>query len=147
MPGPPPKPAAQRRRSSSTATVRLPAEGPSKVPSLPGERKLLASTREWWRTVWRSPMATIYLPADVPALVRLARLIDLECRGDGDGVTRQEIRQLEDRFGLSPLARRRLQWEVDQAAGAGTPPPSKAGSEGRGRKGRVLTLAVDNAAS
>jgi hypothetical protein len=33
-----------------------------------------------------------------------------------------EIRQLEDRFGLSPLARRRLQWEVDRAAGAEAEP-------------------------
>lgn len=61
-------------------------------------------------------MAAVYLDADVPALVRLARLIDQDSRGLADGVTRSEIRQLEDRFGLSPLSRRRLQWEIDQAA-------------------------------
>jgi hypothetical protein len=29
-----------------------------------------------------------------------------------------EMRQLEDRLGLSPLSRRRLQWEIEQAEGA-----------------------------
>jgi uncharacterized protein YerC len=60
-------------------------------------------------------MATVYTEADVPALIRLARFMDLDCRGLADSTTRSEIRQLEDRFGLSPLARRRLEWEIKQA--------------------------------
>jgi hypothetical protein len=66
-------------------------------------------------------MATAYTDADVPALIRLARFIDLDCRGTADGTVRTEIRQLEDRFGLSPLARRRLEWEIKQAEGAVIP--------------------------
>lgn len=143
---PAPKPAAQRRRSNSTQPVHLPATGrDGKPPTLPGSRALLTSTRDWWRTIWSSPMAAVYLPADIPALVRLARLIDLEARGEGDGVTRTEIRQLEDRFGLSPLARRRLQWEIDQATAA-TETQSRSPGKSRDRRRRVLTL-VDDAAS
>jgi hypothetical protein len=111
---------------------------------------MLPYTRRWWRTVWASPMAAAWLDADLPALVRLAQLVDLTARqfeivregpkeiaqGDPivvDGELRvrvvfdspvsaallAEARQLEDRLGLSPLSRRRLQWEIDLAAAAG----------------------------
>jgi hypothetical protein len=88
-------------------------------PELPGAKELLPSTREWWATVWSSPMAVVYLEADVPALARLAVLVDRLERGEGGGGARllAEVRSLEDRFGLSPLARRRLQWEIEQATG------------------------------
>jgi hypothetical protein len=70
----------------------------------------------WWETVWASPMAAVYLEADVPALTRLASLVDQAAAGDVGVKVLAEIRQLEDRFGLSPLARRRLQWEMEQVA-------------------------------
>jgi len=63
-------------------------------------------------------MSQVWLDADVPALIRLARLTDQVNRGEYAGVVLAEIRQLEDRFGLSPLARRRLAWELEQATGA-----------------------------
>jgi hypothetical protein len=63
-------------------------------------------------------MATIWLDADVPALVRLAFLVDTASRGDARGYVLRAIQALEDRFGLSPLSRRRLQWELDNAGGA-----------------------------
>jgi hypothetical protein len=60
-------------------------------------------------------MAAVWLEADVPALVRLAGLVDQVGSGESSAVVLSEIRQLEDRFGLNPLARRRLQWELEQA--------------------------------
>jgi hypothetical protein len=60
-------------------------------------------------------MATTYLPADRFPLIRLARLVDQCGRGEATAAALGEVRQLEDRFGLSPLARRRLQWEIAQA--------------------------------
>ncbi len=68
-------------------------------------------------------MAAVFLPADVPALARAAQLVARAAAGEASATELAELRQLEDRFGLSPLARRRLQWEVEQAAG-----PSKPGS-------------------
>lgn len=97
------------------APVKLPAGSRRRAPALGGG--FLKATREWWATIWASPMAAVYLDADVPALVRLARLVDLQHRGEMTAAVLSEIRQLEDRFGLSPLSRRRLQWEVSQAAG------------------------------
>jgi hypothetical protein len=129
--GPPPKPAAtRRRRNKAPAPVKLPSETPTrKTPTLPGAIRYSKATRDWWATVWASPMATIWLAADVPALVRLATLVELVNQGEATAMVLAEIRQLEDRFGLSPLARRRLQWEVEQAAGAEAKPV--AAQEGR----------------
>jgi hypothetical protein len=131
MTGPPPKPATQRRRRNrAPAPVKLPVETKQrKAPPLPGASRYSKTTRDWWATVWASPMAAVWLEADVPALVRLATLIELLNEGDATAMVLAEIRQLEDRFGLSPLARRRLQWEVEQAAGVEAKPV--AAQEGR----------------
>ncbi len=117
MPGPAPKPPGQRRRRNKGPKAQSlpPPSSARKAPVLPGSSKLLPATRQWWRTVWGSPMAGVYLDADVPTLVRLAGLVDRVGRGDQAYRLPSEIRALEDRFGLSPLARRRLQWEVEQA--------------------------------
>lgn len=103
---------------------------------------MLASTRAWWERVWASPMAGQWIDSDIPSVVRLALLHDLVERqflvvADGpiphlrmsdlpEGTVRvvfespvqssllSEMRQLEDRLGLSPMARRRLQWELPE---------------------------------
>jgi hypothetical protein len=68
--------------------------------------------------VWSSPLAAAWTTVDAPALVRLARLLDRVERDQGAPAQLcSEIRQLEDRFGLSPLARRRLAWELKPAEG------------------------------
>ena len=54
-------------------------------------------------------MATVFVEADVSALERGAALAGYLDREPGDSRVLAELRQLEDRFGLSPLARRRLQ--------------------------------------
>ncbi|HWH14239.1 MAG TPA: hypothetical protein VNT51_05795 [Miltoncostaeaceae bacterium] len=138
MPGPPPKHPSQRRRrnadgAAALGVTRLPREGRSeRKPALPKRRPdgkaWSAVARSWWRTAWSSPMAAVWIEADVPSLLRLAMLVDDQANGvevvDGEGAAHVvpvavtvlgEIRQLEDRFGLSPLARRRLQWEIAQA--------------------------------
>lgn len=113
-----PKPAElRRRRNLRVGPIKLPAEGSKRrAPALP-LRGLLASTRSWWKTIWASPMAAMYVAADVPALIRLASLEDRASRGDASATVLAEIRQLEDRFGLSPLGRKRLEWEILKAAG------------------------------
>jgi hypothetical protein len=115
MSGPPPKSAAQRRRRNrAPAPVKLRAKPERKTPTLPGATHYSKATRAWWATVWASPMAAVWLDADVPALVRLAGLNELLEQGEATAMVLAEIRQLEDRFGLSPMARRRLQWELEQ---------------------------------
>lgn len=156
--GPPPKPAGQRRRRNAPAAGASVLEAPARRPAkLPGSKEMLPATRAWWRTIWASPMASRWTPADEPALVRLAHLKDLTDRelrgwtdrlmvGDleldenrpglvhvilaGPRVSVQllaEMRQLEDRLGLTPMARRRLGWELpgDEDRAAATAPPDE----------------------
>lgn len=116
MPAQPKPPGQRRRRNAGQSQWRqLPAEGRSgAAPDLP-DLDWLDETREWWETIWASPMATAWQPADVDALVRLARMRDADARGEGSTTALAQITALEDRFGLSPKARRALQWEISQA--------------------------------
>jgi hypothetical protein len=75
-----------------------------------------AATHAWWRDIWRSPMAAEFLQADLHGLYRLAVLVDgywLAPRKD----IAAEIRLEQAAYGLTPLDRRRLEWEVSRAEG------------------------------
>lgn len=114
MPGPPPKPAHLRQRTNrkaGAASIHAPAK--PQVPKLPkvSDDGWHALTVGWWKNVWTSAMAGEYLPSDVDGLVRLAMLVDAFYRKPGPMLL-AEIRLQESRFGLSPLDRSRLQWEV-----------------------------------
>jgi hypothetical protein len=100
--------------------VKLPATPKRRAPAFPFAGAS-ASTRAWWRTIWASPMADGWLDADVPGLERLARLVELAGRDGVPMAVLTEIRHLEDRFGLSPMARRRLQWELEQKPAEAAP--------------------------
>jgi hypothetical protein len=117
MPPTPKPPSQRRRRNAGQAQWReLPAEGRrGSAPELPGEG-WLPSTVSWWQTIWRSPMATAWLPADVDALERLVQLRDQQYRGDLPISGLAAMQALEDRFGLNPKARRTLQWEIARGA-------------------------------
>lgn len=111
---PTPKPPNQRRRRNAGQAQwqTLPAEGRSDpAPDLPGD-EWLPSTIDWWMTIWASPMATVWLPADHDSLIRLARMRDEFHRGELPVSAFGAMQALEDRFGLSPKSRRALQWEV-----------------------------------
>lgn len=64
--------------------------------------------------MWESEMRDEYLRSDVPVLVRLALLVDNYYRDPRSSML-AEIRMQEQRFGFTPLDRRRLQWEVRRA--------------------------------
>lgn len=128
MPGPVPKPAALRQRRNRVSTAAtLVAEPPRRrAPSLPelkgadgAVREWHPLTRAWWRAVWHSPMAGEYLDADIHALLRLAVLVDMFWREPSRELA-GEIRLEQQCFGLTPIDRRRLQWEIDRGEQAAT---------------------------
>lgn len=80
---------------------------------MPRERKWHLMTRAWWRDVWHSPMAAEFLEADVHGLYRLAVLVDLFWFEPSTPLA-AEIRQQQAAYGLTPIDRRRLQWEVER---------------------------------
>lgn len=121
--GPAPKPAALRQRRNKAATkAQLPSAEDAAdfdVPALPGcpsEDGWHEYVVEWWDAVWRSPMAAELLEADrVGGLVVLARLYQDFHTADSRTARKEaatEIRLQEARYGLDPISRRRLQWEV-----------------------------------
>jgi hypothetical protein len=108
----------QRRNKASTrATLTVQVTPRKRAPSLPERGEGLTwhrLTRLWWRDVWRSPMAAEYLDADVHGLYRLAVLVDRFWTHPSVSVA-QTIAHQEQRYGLSPLDRRRLEWIVEKA--------------------------------
>jgi hypothetical protein len=113
MSGPPPKPANLRQRANKKAGFALLSSPESvKVPGIPNPDKRVwhPLTVKAWQHAWQSPMASQWLETDVDALGRLALLWD--ALYNGAIAVLSEIRLQEQRFGLSPLDRSRLQWEV-----------------------------------
>jgi hypothetical protein len=66
-----------------------------------------------WLEWWASPMARVWLEADKVALRRALRLVDDIAAGLS--TEHSALTALEDRLGLTPKARRHLQWEIDRA--------------------------------
>ncbi len=137
MPGPSPKP-VERRQHRARGDLGLVAldGGEVEVPAPP--KGVLKATRDWWTELWTSPLAQAYETTDVPSLRRLAELYD-ERKRAYDAFKRQrltagssgqprlnplgkfiheldvEIRNLEDRFGLSPMSRLKLGVQFGEA--------------------------------
>jgi hypothetical protein len=129
MSGPTPKPAATRQRRNKTATASRfeTNEQPLDAPDLgehPEARPWHARTLSFWRDVWASPMAPEFLQADTDGLFALAVLID-QFWTEPNAKLAAEIRLQRQCFGLTPIDRRRLQWEVVRAEQAEQRRPSK----------------------
>lgn len=123
---PMPKPPGQRVRRNLDAPTwkHLEPAKPFKTPA--ASRAWSASTKKWWKLIWESPMRPMWLESDVPALIRLGNLLELEAKGRISAEMVGEIRQIEDRFGLSPKSRRSLQWFIpleDTVEVSGEPEP------------------------
>ena len=134
--GPAPKPSSIRQRANKKAgATKLKVDtghsdaqdnntqNKAKPPTLqnPDKRKFHRLTRAWWKRVWNSPMANEYLETDVDGLARVAILIDnyykileIDPMSKLTKELMSEIRLQEARFGLSPVDRSRLQWEVQK---------------------------------
>src|SRR4051794_29074197 len=115
--GPPPKPADQQRRSgrglAAGGLTQLPAEGRQGDPPAWPLPKPIKRERELWARVWSTPQAVVWERlgwADVVA--RYVRQLVVAEQRDAPITALGEVRQLEDRLGLSPMAMLRLRWEI-----------------------------------
>jgi hypothetical protein len=74
-------------------------------------------TLAWWADIWSSPMAPEFDASDTHGLFALAMLTEDFWRSTSPGERMKlaaEIRQQGQRYGLSPIDRRRLQWEIER---------------------------------
>ena len=111
---PPLKDPARRRRTNKVAGARTLRAVPSlKAPALPEDIKWHPRAVEWWASVWSSPMAPEYDESDITELLLLVILVHQFWMEPSKELA-AEIRLQRQCFGLTPIDRRRLQWEIDR---------------------------------
>lgn len=116
MPGPPPKPANQRRRQNPTLPmVQLPLEGyTGEIPDWPLSTPTSDELKRW-EMVWRHPAGVLWKQQQLDLIIaRYVRNSVLSELPRASPVLKAEVRQQEDRLGLNPYAMLRLRWEVVQ---------------------------------
>ena len=131
--GRPPKPEGQKvnRHPPTHAPVALPEggrEGPAPKPAL----KIEGEAKRLWTALWKLPEAAMWTDADLPPLTRLVCL-QASPHAWMDSRLLAEMRQLEDRFGMNPTARRQLGWHVANAAEEKTETPERTPEDRRSR--------------
>ena len=116
MPAQPKDPSIRVRRNKASTKATLKSDASIIAPELPTydwHPMVLA----WWRDLWSSPMAPEFDDSDRHGLFKLALLHDDFWKADQPKIRKEasaEIRLQEQRFGLSPIDRRRLQWEIER---------------------------------
>lgn len=114
--GPPPKKQQQNRRKAGQqgqACVLLPAAGRPGAPPRWPLPKPSAEEKKIWKELWATPQAVAWESFGwTRTVARYVRcLVDAE--QSGAMVTLLgEVRQMEDRLGLSPMSTLRLRWEI-----------------------------------
>lgn len=114
MPGPPPNKFA-RRRNKRPDWVTLPASGyDGPVPSWPLSEPPDDDERELWLSLWRSPQAVMWAKSGFERVVARYVVASVLCEDKDrmNGALLNAVKDLEDRLGLSPMAFKRLQWEL-----------------------------------
>lgn len=145
---PAPKPDAERRRQNAPTFgwVMLPKAGrKGPTPKLPGVRKWSPTTRAAWTGLWKSPQATMWDPSG-RTLWRWAVLHEELIVGDRAASSiSSEMRQIEDRHGLSPKALLDLRWRIgDQGDGDDKPKEApKPVVKGRSKADVIVQLRRD----
>jgi hypothetical protein len=112
--GPPPKHPSQRRRTNPTvAMTQLPAEGrAAEAPPWPIGRPT-AAERSIWVELWASPQSVAWERLGwTRSVARYCRALVEAERKDAAASLLAEVRQMEDRLGLTPMSMLRLRWEI-----------------------------------
>ncbi|QZD98844.1 hypothetical protein SEA_TRACKER_1 [Gordonia phage Tracker] len=136
--GPAPKPASARQRKNKTSSnaVLRPVENPD-IPPLPPAGDWLASQDEiaagspiadrewpkpvqrWWEDIWSSPMSSEFVDSDIHGLYLacfymsqvLNPWLKMSDRISASKAYETQVRN----FGLNPMSRRTLQWEIERS--------------------------------
>ncbi|MHA0288281.1 phage terminase small subunit [Mycobacterium sp. C3-094] len=119
MPGPPPKDPSVRARTNKTVTravLEKPARRSVRIPPLPRTIDWYPEVKAWWKDLWESEPRKEWIDVDIHLLYVAARLyqmmLDPETKVTAAKALAGEYRQILVQFGLTPMARRSLQWEV-----------------------------------
>ena len=111
-----PKDSSSRARRNKVAGARqLQVVEDPEIPDLPDDAEVEwhSLTESWWRDIWSSPMAPEFDGSDIHGLYVLAILVD-QFWTQPTAALAGEIRLQRQCFGLTPIDRRRLQWEIER---------------------------------
>lgn len=124
MPGPTAKdPTLRGRRNKTTtrATLSKPAAETTEKPKLPSSIDWFPEVVAWWDDLWASEPRKEWIDVDTHLLAVAARLYQMMLDPDTKPLAAKalagEYRQILVQFGLTPMARRTLQWEVLRVEG------------------------------
>lgn len=106
-----------RRRNARPEWEQLPATYDGPTPEWPLRSDLSESEKDLWNSLWRKPQAKMWILGGHQRVVARYVIVTAiaEDPSEPNAALLAEVRQLEDRLGLSPMAMRRLQWEVEAA--------------------------------
>jgi hypothetical protein len=161
MPGPAPKPKAERRTRHKPIRGEwqaAPGIGWQHGPIPPPPDGCRPATALVWQTWMRAWWASHWLPEDLPGLEQVARLYD-QCeaffedpyteratrKGDGDTIfvlkpnPASELRQLMDNYGITPKGQQDRRWEAPKAK----PETAEPATKPTGRYGHLRAVGED----
>lgn len=139
MPGPPPKdPGTRQRQNKASTRAVLSVVVDHGVPPLPpagdwlgcpssDESKSEAvqwpkAVEVWWETIWTSPMSNEFHESDMPQLYLgafyLAQVVDPWLKTTERLAAGKQHEAMVKNFGLNPMSRRSLQWEIEKVGEA-----------------------------
>ena len=120
----------QRRNKTSTKAVLHAVENPD-IPPLPPadewlggieaedvEREWPAPVERWWNDIWSSPMSSEFTDSDIHGLYLacfyMAQVLNPWLKMS-DRISASKAYETQVRnFGLNPMSRRTLQWEIER---------------------------------
>lgn len=115
MPPAPKHPSVRARRNKTSTAATLSLVHNVVAPQLPErDEPWRPETLAWWADTWASPMAPEFHKSDVHGLFLLAALVDDFWTSPSTALA-AEIRLQRQCFGLTPMDRRRLQWEIERS--------------------------------
>ena len=94
--------------------VSIPAAGyTGSVPGWPLDTEPARAELDMWNSLWTTPQATMWASMHINHVI--ARYVMVTCLAEE---TQQaglltEVRQMEDRLGLTPLSLQKLQWKIE----------------------------------
>lgn len=139
MPGPPPKDEKLRRRRNRPAGfILLPhagREGPPPPWPLDTDPEFEVAEMALWEELWHTPQAVEWERLGHTRVVaRYCRLVVQAERPFANPRLHPEVRQLEDRLGLTPKSMFQLRWMTDDEA----PPEESTGPASSRRRLRAV---------
>lgn len=136
--GPAPKDPGTRQRGNSTSTkAKLSVVRPEdiEIPPMPNADEYIAdpfgqkaqwnpAVVRWWNDIWSSPMSAEFSDSDIHGLYLGCMYFHEQLNPLAKPTARAsfatKFEQVVRNYGLNPMARRSLQWEIDRGDEAAT---------------------------